>query len=309
MHAIRLYRGVAIYRVQGSQNWYVRVWHRERQRYFVKTTGTSSPITARRVAEEHAVSLLQAEKIIAPEVAFRHFAIKCTAKMSVQVAGGERNSNYARVIRWAIQNDDWGLVKRFGPKDIRQLKAQDFRSYMDDLVTRRHIASSTQNHILAAFRNVMKIARDEGVIDRVPDTPRSKQRDNPRPFFRFYPLVAKHHDAYDKLITTAAAMAHENVVIRGVPVTDELCDVLLFLTQSFVRPITTELYAIRHNDITAARNAMTSMRRCDSEAMSALPPIADMCSATRDVRFVPIADIPPFTRSPRRPGRGVRAAR
>ena len=27
-------------------------------------------------------------------------------------------------------------------------------------------------------------------------------------------------------------------------------------------------------------------------AMSALPPIADMCSATRDVRFVPIADIP-----------------
>ena len=26
-------------------------------------------------------------------------------------------------------------------------------------------------------------------------------------------------------------------------------------------------------------------------AMSALPPIADMCGATRDVRFVPIADI------------------
>jgi hypothetical protein len=25
--------------------------------------------------------------------------------------------------------------------------------------------------------------------------------------------------------------------------------------------------------------------------MSALPPIADMCAATRDVRFVPIADI------------------
>jgi hypothetical protein len=30
--------------------------------------------------------------------------------------------------------------------------------------------------------------------------------------------------------------------------------------------------------------------------MSALPPIADMSSATRDVRFVPIADIPPFKR-------------
>ena len=27
------------------------------------------------------------------------------------------------------------------------------------------------------------------------------------------------------------------------------------------------------------------------KAMSALPPIADMCSATRDVRFVPIAGL------------------
>ena len=30
---------------------------------------------------------------------------------------------------------------------------------------------------------------------------------------------------------------------------------------------------------------------CDANEMSALPPIADMCSATRYVRFVPQADI------------------
>ena len=30
------------------------------------------------------------------------------------------------------------------------------------------------------------------------------------------------------------------------------------------------------------------------KAMSALPPKADMCGATRDVRFVPIADIALF---------------
>ena len=36
------------------------------------------------------------------------------------------------------------------------------------------------------------------------------------------------------------------------------------------------------------------------KGMSALPPKAAMCSATRDVRFVPIADIAPFTRAMRR---------
>jgi len=38
---------------------------------------------------------------------------------------------------------------------------------------------------------------------------------------------------------------------------------------------------------------------CTSQSplwVNALPPKADMCGATRDVRFVPIADIPTFTR-------------
>ena len=37
--------------------------------------------------------------------------------------------------------------------------------------------------------------------------------------------------------------------------------------------------------------------------MSALPPKADMCSALGYVRFVPIADIQAFIRSPRRRGK------
>ena len=41
------------------------------------------------------------------------------------------------------------------------------------------------------------------------------------------------------------------------------------------------------------------------KVMSAFPPKADMCGALAHVRFVPIADIPPFIRSPRRRGPGA----
>ena len=44
---------------------------------------------------------------------------------------------------------------------------------------------------------------------------------------------------------------------------------------------------------------------CSAKGMSALPPKADMCGATSHVRFVPIADILPFTRSPRRRARAA----
>jgi hypothetical protein len=56
------------------------------------------------------------------------------------------------------------------------------------------------------------------------------------------------------VLETAAAMAREGVIVRGVLVTDELYDIILFLVHSFVRPIVTELYAIKHSDITVADN-------------------------------------------------------
>ena len=40
----------------------------------------------------------------------------------------------------------------------------------------------------------------------------------------------------------------------GVPVTDELYDLILFVAHSFVRPTLTELYALRHNDIEIANS-------------------------------------------------------
>jgi hypothetical protein len=45
------------------------------------------------------------------------------------------------------------------------------------------------------------------------------------------------------------------------------------------------------------------------KVMSALPPKADMCGATRDVRFGPIADIGGAIRSPRRRARVISGER
>ena len=108
------------------------------------------------------------------------------------------------MITWVIQNEDWGLMRKFGPRDVRKIKTRDFQDYIEDLSRKRpDLSPSTKNTILAAFRNVLKIARDDGVLDRLPDTPRTTQKDNPRPFFRFFPLVSPEEDADLKLRQTA----------------------------------------------------------------------------------------------------------
>lgn len=251
--AIKLYKGLSIYRVKGSPFWYVRIWDRRSKKYVVKSTGEESSLMARDVAQDLALALLKKEKVVEAEYTFKHFALKMLHTMQREAQLGNKSAGYVRSLLWAVQNEDWGLHAYFGDKDVRTLKTASFQEYLAELAAKRpDITSSTKNTLMAAFRNVLKVARDEGVIDIVPSTPRAKQRDNPRPFFRFHPLVNKEDDAYKKLLAEAKVMAGEGIAVRGIPVTDELYDIVMFVTHSFVRPITTELYAIKHSDVVIA---------------------------------------------------------
>lgn len=126
--------------------------------------------------------------------------------------------------------------------------------------------------LMATFRNELKVARDDGIIDVVPSTPRVRQKDNPRAFFCFSPLVADDRDEYQKLLAGAKQLALEGKVVRGVEVAEELYDLILFCVHSFVRPTITELHALKHNDIAletdprrlliTIRNGKTGFRVC-----------------------------------------------
>jgi hypothetical protein len=89
LKAIKVYRGVSIYKVRGSQYWYVRVWDRDKRRYIVKATGETSVIAAREVAKDYALTLLKTERTVEREFTFRHFAIKCLSKNYGLAEGGE----------------------------------------------------------------------------------------------------------------------------------------------------------------------------------------------------------------------------
>lgn len=235
--------------------WYVRTWDRRTKKYLVKSTGEDSSIKARAVAQELALSMLRSEPVIESRFTFRHFALKLLHKSRLQGKAGDRSDGYVKSIHWAVQNEDWGLLRHFGEMDVRTLKTNTYQDYITDLGKKRpDLASSSKNTLMAAFRNVLKIARDEGVIDNIPATPRVKIKDNPRPFFRFAPLVSKDDDAYQKLLKAVKQMEGQGVQVRGLMVDDEFYDLLLFLTHSFVRPIMSELYAIKHADITVAND-------------------------------------------------------
>ena len=133
-----------------------------------------------------------------------------------------------------LHNAKWGSVHFFRNRDISTIQTKDFLAYINSVRERQSgFSATTINHISTPFRRVMKVAQSEGIILDVPSTPRIvKRKDNPRPYFRF----SDGNNEYQRLLDEAEKMADEEVVVRGVKVTAELRDFILFVrTHSFVQ--------------------------------------------------------------------------
>lgn len=247
---VKIRRGVAVYQTYAGPYYYARILDPKTGKYVVRSTKETSRLQARKVAEELAAEMRNNERVAEPEYSFKYYAGRYVERARGQAQRGERNANYVRTATVALDNDDWGLVRHFAKRDVRELKTRDWQLFIEKIAAKRpNLSASTRNTLMAAFRNVMKVVRDDGLIDTVPDTPRVTVRDNPRPFFRFHPLVTQDQDEYKRLLAGAKKLAADGAVVRGIPVTEELYDLILFTVHSFVRPMTTELYALKHNDV------------------------------------------------------------
>ncbi|WP_198152641.1 tyrosine-type recombinase/integrase [Tsuneonella dongtanensis] len=244
---------MAIYKTGASPYWQVRVRNTRTGGYIVRSTKETSRISARKAAEEIAEEILLGVRSVEKSSTFAHYAQRFLTKAMTMAKNGERNPNYAKDLRYLLENPNWGLLRFFGDRDIREVKTRDYYEYNEWIRgIRPNITGSTRRIITAAFRNVLKEARDDGLIDALPATPRAKQKDAPRSFFPFYPLVSKEDSVYRKVLLTAKALGREGRKVRGRAITMELYDLVVFTAHSFMRPTISELYALRHSDVTVA---------------------------------------------------------
>lgn len=113
---ILISRGVAIYKTGASPYWQCRIRDAQSKRYVVRSTKETSRIKAREAARELADEIRSREKVVERAFTFDHYARRTIAKAERMVAGGERNANYARDIRYCLENKEWGLLKFLGAR-------------------------------------------------------------------------------------------------------------------------------------------------------------------------------------------------
>ena len=88
------------------------------------------------------------------------------------------------------------------------------------------------------------------MIDKIPLLPKidvgRKNKDNPRPSFS--------EEEYKLLLRTIRLCESKKEVVDGTPITLEHYYCILFQVHTFMRPTYSELFGVRHKDITVMKN-------------------------------------------------------
>ena len=259
---VQLHRGLAIYKINASPFWFARIRNPLTKKYVVRSTKETSRLEARKVAEElfHSLMMGNHNPKIAREFTFGYYADELVNIEKAKGERGELNHKLWANTEFYLHHKKWGILEKHDKSDVRTMTTVTYLEYMSWVRKQdKDLKPATMNHITSTFSKVLKLARDRGVIGLIPDLPRTAKKDSPRPYFRFYPLVPKDEDEYKLLLTKAEELATQNIKVRESVITDELRDIILFLTHSFVRPIETELYALKHKHVNISQEPKSLM--------------------------------------------------
>ena len=241
-----LRRGLSIYKTGRSPFWHVRIYDAVKKKYVVRTTKEMNRIEAAEVAEEILDTYKKKQNTAhasLKERSFEHYA-KLLSDVTEQKARSSRNkyafSDQAKIL---FREKD-GLVSYFGKHDVGKITSGMVRDYLLFLDKRRDqpLAMSTKSKQCGVIRQVLMLALEDGVIDIVPPMPKQRTVDKPR--------VSFSDAEYALLLEAARTIADAGETsVRGVPVTREHYNVIVFAVHSFLRPTETELFGIRYCDI------------------------------------------------------------
>ncbi len=167
---------------------------------------------------------------------FAACANKLMERQEALVGRDERDKRLLSEDRRKLNKD---ILPYFGTKAVAQITTEMIDDYIDHLSRERKLSPSTLNKHLVVIRKVLNEARRRGFLRSMPQIPTVKKKDNPRPYFS--------DDEYRKLWKTASELAKQDIKVRGVALTEEIWDFIVFHVNVFVR--VSDLKVLKHRHV------------------------------------------------------------
>ena len=240
---IHVHKGLSLYKTGRSPYYFARIWDTINKKYLTRSTKETTRIDAREVAQEFFLKLQNTTfKKIPTNKTFNYFST-LLMKQQRSMSGKTRSKRFHLDDEGLLLRKNDGINEYFGNRDIKDITTFDLWNYLTFLDDNRQkgLSASFQSKHLIVISKVLKIAFEKGVLDKIPMAPKISKKDNPRPTFT--------EKQYKLFLKTTREVIDKQVKVRGIQITDELYYFFVFIVHSFMRPIESEIFSIKHQDI------------------------------------------------------------
>ena len=269
---------LTIYRMEKSPYYYVRIF--ENGKIYRKSTKTEDRKKAIRFAEEFFLELKGKQINKLP----------LTQKSGFEVcAYGLLKENKTRVIRkeiveGKIKHDEARLKKDILPYfkqyQVADIDYKTIAGYIDYLIEDRKekkVSGSTLKIHLSHIKTILGYAQRMGVITAIPAFPKIKTIDTARSWFSKAEYSKLHNTARTHIGEKFEIEAKSGEVIRTMHLTEELYDLILFMTNTFIRP--TDIRVLKHKHIAIVRGDEVYLRLTHPPTKKHANPVISMPKA------------------------------
>ena len=212
---------LVIFQSPASPFWWVRYY--TQKKILKKSTKTTNKAEAIRFAITfYDITRLRELNLlpISASPSFERVADGMLLDQQSLISRGEKNKKLNINDSQMLKRD---ILPHFRGMDIRNITHSHINVYLNKIAVRNLTPATLKKHT-NLISKILSYAQREGLVDRVPTSPKIKQKDSPRGWF---------NDAEYRLLRTVTIQSiKDKVIVRGHPITDEMRFLITFIINS-----------------------------------------------------------------------------
>lgn len=210
------------FRVASSPYFWARTY--QHGKYFTKSLKTTDPVEAKQRCIEFYNDKLISGGVGKGTVNARKFASVANQMLEIDKQRTSSRQSYDDFNRFKKR-----IVPFFGEIDISNINNSKLREFLVSLQNEK-LSPATIKQYFQVLRKIFRYAHENEIIKSVPPYPKISGANN---------LTKRDWldlNEYKTLCSAAEKLAKDKVIVRGVPVTDELKLLMQFVVNTFIRP-------------------------------------------------------------------------
>jgi len=158
--------------------------------------------------------------------------------------------------KYRLKNDLLPFFKKYQISDIDYSVIEEYFSTINNKSSRKDnpLHTNTLKLHLSHIQQILKLAIKLGVIKSLPVFPSFKTKDEPRSSFSTAEYAKLHRTLAGRIGQIQKIKDKNDKLIRNVELTQELYDLMIFMTNTFIRPTDIKVLKHSHIDIVRTKN-------------------------------------------------------